>query len=61
MRKHSKERPPPLLADLYGAPPMGPFLRDYGIYIPQLLCLSPSSAANIQTATEQMDPGMNKK
>ena len=30
MRKQSKERPPPSLADLYGAPPMGPFSGDYG-------------------------------
>ena len=30
MRKQSKERPPPSLADLYGAPPMDPSSRDYG-------------------------------
>ena len=29
MRKHSKERPPPSLADLQGAPPMGTLSQDY--------------------------------
>ena len=38
MRKQSKERPLPSLADLKGAPPMGPFSGDYGT----VLCVLPS-------------------
>ena len=30
MQKQLKERPPPSLADLSGAPPMGPFSGDHG-------------------------------